>query len=76
MIFGNKDSFAIEVGDNIMHSPLRLWVNGKSIGDFKQKDELIDSILNLKMLIKNIESLSEDSFENATPQDIFNWILR
>ena len=78
VIFGLKDSFAIELKDynqTKRSGKIRLWLNGKQFGDLKRKDELYDAVASFKILIREKEALYEKQFEAMSNEQIFSYCL-
>jgi hypothetical protein len=74
-IFGRVDSFAIEISEKSKSALLKLWINGKSYGDYKKRGELIHSIQNLSLLLEHLDTLKENIFDTMPPKEIFSWLL-
>lgn|GEM_PF-1668810 len=74
MIIGNKEIFAFEMlaQQNKKRGPLRLWMHGMLIGNFKKKSELIHGISFLKMILDFENELFEEGFRNMSDRAIFN----
>jgi trehalose-6-phosphatase len=75
LVFGNSDSFAIEISENSKVAALRIWINGKSYGTYKKRGELIHSIEDLKILLTNLDKLYEIFFDEMDANAIFSWLL-
>ncbi len=77
MTFGNKNKFAFEIEQGItgIKGGMRLWINGKSIGDFKKQDEYINVIFDFKKFDKTYELLFEQGFAKMTIEEIQTYLL-
>jgi hypothetical protein len=77
MIFGNKQSFAIEIeqGPDPIKGYMRLWINNISIGGFKKQGEFIHAIFDARFFLKNYEVLYEECFADMTAEQINEYVL-
>ena len=75
LIFGNVNRFALEIGRAAKKARLRLWLAGKPFGDFKRSDELQHSMVDLRILLRHLDSLTERALTRKTPEQMFAWLL-
>jgi len=76
ILFGQKESFAIELGmtKNPQKNKLRFWVKDFKIGSFTKADELDDSVRAYKKFTKNKESFYLQVFDHLTPTRILIYL--
>jgi len=77
MIFGNKNKFAFEIEQGIteVKGYLKLWINNKSIGDFKKQDEYIHVISDFKKFDITYQILYEKEFDKMDVEQIHSYLL-
>ena len=76
--FGNKESFAIEIGNLVPEkksAKLRFWANNISIGTFRVNFSLKYAIKSFEELIENSSLLYDIEFDSRTPAQIFTLCL-
>ncbi|MBK7883887.1 MAG: hypothetical protein IPJ81_08810 [Chitinophagaceae bacterium] len=77
LIFGDKNKFAFEIEQGVtgIKGYMKLWIEGKAIGDFKKQDEFIHAIYDFKKFDKTYTSLYEPIFDKMSIEEIHTYQL-
>lgn len=77
ILFGNKNKIAFEIEQGItgVKGYLKLWINYKSIGDFKKQDEYIHVISDFKKFDLTYQTLYEKEFDKMSLEQIHSYLL-
>lgn len=77
IIFGEKDVFAIELGETkqVAMYKLRFWINNSAVGNFKKAGGIKQSIKEFNRFIENKERFYLDLFDDLPPLRIYYYLL-
>jgi len=78
MIFGDKEIFAIELGETKHPKKffLRLWLKGMPKGNFKKSAPLADTITDYQTIVKKKESLYLPVFDLMGTEEVFAYTTK